>query len=590
MPPALDDTRELLNLATPIVPEIADKQTDENGKEFLFVKGFISLEVTDRTGDVVPPEEFDLISFMARPAVLFNHKFFIDDRGNEVTIGTISSLFVARVAEGDENNFNVVDNKTGEVVTTFPKRKGPNLRVGMKGLFGVIRVSEDRIIDQVERGELNAFSWKGLVKVGFKVNDDGTTSRVLKDIDLFEVSLVNIPANQDSILSLGKSVVGGGEEYSSPLRVHLLRLDKNRFENEGMVKEYLKEHDLSSKRVREDSSAYWVMQHTSAEVETDSLVTMKLCNGVQVIAGPPIDNPIDVVPKEMVPKKLEQDALSHIKSLYGETQQETATMADKKKATKSEDETPAAEDAAAAESTEAPEVAADAPAEDAPAETPAAEAPAEDAPAEDAPAEDAPAEAPAAEESEAEKGINDLASRLSTGVVEGLKPLFTELTNAMKAISSPALTDSPVNPSNPPNPESNNPALDGQKPAELVRTSTQETRVGDPGDPSRKSTETETDTDNGTDPVVRKQVEGGPLPPPTEVQRMWGAMSTLKDGLSEAKEEAKAANAQAATANAKSEALAKSMVPQASREESLEEVEKKADDPNDCFNVWPFLG
>ena len=342
MPPTLDDTREVLNLATPIVPEILAKETDEDGKEFLFVKGFVSLEVTDRTGDVVPPEEFDLKSFMARPAVLFNHKFFIDDRGNEVAIGTINSLFVARVEDGDEENFNVVDDDTNEVVTTFPKRKGPNLSIGMKGLFGVIRVSEDRIIKQVERGELNAFSWKGLVKIGFKVNDDGTTSRVLKDIDLFEISLVNIPANQDSILALGKTI--GAQEYSAPLRVHLLRLDKNRFENEGMVKEYLKEHSLTS------------------EVDTSDLVTMKLCNGVQVIAGPPLD-PVDVsMPKDMVPIKLEHGALKHIQSLYKSPQQETATMARKKATTtKSEDAQPAADEAAAPASTE--ETPAEAPAE-----------------------------------------------------------------------------------------------------------------------------------------------------------------------------------------------------------------------------------
>ena len=64
---------------------------------------------------------------------------------------------------------------------------------------------------------------------------------------------------------------------------------------------------------------------------------------------------------------------------------------------------------------------------------------------------------------------------------------------------------------------------------------------------------------------------------------MWGAMSTLREGLDVAQETAK-------TAKAETAALAKSMVPQDSREESLEEVEKTADHPNSCFDAWPFLG
>ena len=71
--------RMLLALSSPFT---VDKSTETR-----LVKGFMSVELPDRSDELAPAEEFNIASFMAKPTLMYNHKFWYDEMGNSVPIG-----------------------------------------------------------------------------------------------------------------------------------------------------------------------------------------------------------------------------------------------------------------------------------------------------------------------------------------------------------------------------------------------------------------------------------------------------------------------------------------------------------------------
>ena len=55
--------------------QVADAVETTGTGGLLTVKGFASVETIDRGRDLVPAEEFNIQSFMAKPVLMFNHKF-----------------------------------------------------------------------------------------------------------------------------------------------------------------------------------------------------------------------------------------------------------------------------------------------------------------------------------------------------------------------------------------------------------------------------------------------------------------------------------------------------------------------------------
>jgi uncharacterized coiled-coil protein SlyX len=100
-----------------------------------------------------------------------------------VVIRDIDTLEIVRddLPRTDEN---------GKPLFDFPK--------GAKGLFAVAEVQEPEVVIQVKDGRLNSFSWQGALK--------RLPSGAIKSIDLWEISLVNMPANQDAVLRVGKNI------------------------------------------------------------------------------------------------------------------------------------------------------------------------------------------------------------------------------------------------------------------------------------------------------------------------------------------------------------------------------------------------
>jgi HK97 family phage prohead protease len=148
------------------------KALSENEDGSVEIRGFASTAHKDRVGDIIETEAWTkggLENFQSNPIILFNHDY---DR----PIGRATSIEAT---------------KDGLVMNAkISKTAGP-------------------IRDMVKEGILGAFS------VGFRVKDaeymvesDGYK---IKDAELFEVSVVSVPANQAATFSLAKSFESDSE-------------------------------------------------------------------------------------------------------------------------------------------------------------------------------------------------------------------------------------------------------------------------------------------------------------------------------------------------------------------------------------------
>ena len=146
-------------------------EDDDGG---LDIKGSASTSAIDRAGDIIEHDAWTkggLENFKNNPIILFNHNY---DR----PIGRAKELSV------DENGLN---------------------------LTARISKSASDIKDLIKDGVLGAFS------VGFKVKDaeymTETDGYKIKDAELFEVSVVSVPCNQNAVFSVAKSF-DSMEEYN----------------------------------------------------------------------------------------------------------------------------------------------------------------------------------------------------------------------------------------------------------------------------------------------------------------------------------------------------------------------------------------
>jgi HK97 family phage prohead protease len=146
---------------------------DEDGG--LDIKGSASTNSLDRAGDVIESGAWTkggLENFKNNPVILFNHNY---DR---------------------------------------PIGRAKEIGVSENGLELTARISKSagEIKDLIKDGVLGAFS------VGFKVKDaeyvTETDGYTIKDAELFEVSVVSVPCNQNAVFSLAKSF-DSMEEYNS---------------------------------------------------------------------------------------------------------------------------------------------------------------------------------------------------------------------------------------------------------------------------------------------------------------------------------------------------------------------------------------
>lgn len=150
------------------------KSVEPNEDGSVNIKGYASTNDTDRAGDVIMKESWEkggLENFTNNPIILFNHDY-------NKPIGRATSL------ETDEKGLKITAN---------------------------LSKSAGDVTNLVKEGILRAFS------VGFRVKDadymEEGDGYLIKDAELFEVSVVSVPANQSATFSVAKSF-DTQEEYS----------------------------------------------------------------------------------------------------------------------------------------------------------------------------------------------------------------------------------------------------------------------------------------------------------------------------------------------------------------------------------------
>jgi len=168
-------------------------------KDEVVVKGFASLQGTDRDGDNIDPALFDIEAYMKNPTVLWQHNMWKRKNGNEVPIGKTLKMNAVEVApvEGDVSKFNLMDLHTGEFVEEVDVERYL-VKSGDRGLFVHVQITEPDVVEMVHEKLANAFSWKGALR---KSHASGRLS-----IDMWEVSVVNVPGNGRSLFTIAKSI------------------------------------------------------------------------------------------------------------------------------------------------------------------------------------------------------------------------------------------------------------------------------------------------------------------------------------------------------------------------------------------------
>jgi hypothetical protein len=130
---------------------------------YTYIEGVANKAIVDRGNDLIDPKAWDLKNYQKNPVILYNH-----DR----------------------------DKIIGRAVECKPQEDGLYIRC---------RISKSRdamvsyVRDMIEEGMINAFS------VGFSSKDAETTKdgvNTIKSAELYEVSVVSIPMNQDSLFEV----------------------------------------------------------------------------------------------------------------------------------------------------------------------------------------------------------------------------------------------------------------------------------------------------------------------------------------------------------------------------------------------------
>ena len=139
----------------------------DDGDDGVLVRGYASTKDFDRAGDSINPEAWSkggLNNFEKNPIILFNHNY-------DKPIGRATKL---KVTEH-----------------------------GLEMEAKISKSAPDHVAQLVKEGILGAFS------VGFRVKDADyikeTDGLMIKDAELFEVSVVSVPCNQAATFSLSKS-------------------------------------------------------------------------------------------------------------------------------------------------------------------------------------------------------------------------------------------------------------------------------------------------------------------------------------------------------------------------------------------------
>jgi hypothetical protein len=310
----LDSKKNFMVMKSTIKITIGDKKYPKLN----VVKGFISLDTPDRSNDLARPWSFNLDRFKANPVVMYNHMFWKTADGNSVPVGKNLDLYVAKVVDiFSDTEWGIQDVISNDITDTIAKDRSPDLKVGDTGLWAVTEITVDEVWKQIEDGTLNAFSWRGLgqeEEVNICNEYSCNTVNELYNIDLLEYSVVTVPDHPGAMLSIAKDLFTS-EEVSF---VQSLHFNKSKFDTKEKCIAWAKQKKYKDKDIYENETSYIFVQKEFDVFDENSLSSIKLEDGVEIISGrftkeiidkksPRIDKELVELLKACKPKKITKE-------------------------------------------------------------------------------------------------------------------------------------------------------------------------------------------------------------------------------------------------------------------------------------------
>ncbi len=263
------------------------------------VKGFASVSQIDREREIVPdPREFDVASFMATPTLLMDHKFVLDEFGNQSAAGVVRKAVPAVVKSISDDLVEVYSLDGDTLVDTLDLRISPTLKVGDRGLFVEAEVRHPVTIQKVLSGEMGGFSWRGYTRMKSKtVCSDGGPCTTLRDIDLVEISVVHHPCQRQSTLMIAKTVDGEvqlSQEDINKVRFYGVRFPKIHYPSSRTVEAYLSAKNLEYASIEEDDTFYLAVTAPKCGFDCSKSIAISM-GGVEFISAPEKDKEDDIL-------------------------------------------------------------------------------------------------------------------------------------------------------------------------------------------------------------------------------------------------------------------------------------------------------
>src|SRR3990167_4227614 len=274
----------------------------EGGIESLFIEGYASTSDADRAGDVVPASVWamGMKNYLKNPVILAYHDH---------------SEPVGRMTEN---------------------------RVDGMGLWIKARVSAaaEKVFNLVKDSVLTGFS------VSFRVLDAEYNSAaeifVIKELELLEISLVSVPANQNTLFSLSKSF-DNDEDYKS---------FKMSFQKDALPKESSKSIDSPNKeeiemtpeqleqllkdtaiKAAEETARLLADQKAKADAETEAKLAEEKALNDKIAAGIKVgESGAEKLLKDLEKRLADQDAVQKSKMQFSNASSDELAYADREKA------------------------------------------------------------------------------------------------------------------------------------------------------------------------------------------------------------------------------------------------------------------
>jgi hypothetical protein len=220
--------------------------------------------------------------------LFFNHKYWKTAEGNEITIGGVTSASVAKTVNHTDEAWKVVT-EDGEELGTISKAKTPDLAHGSRGLWVEAEVDVDEVWEMVEKGKLNTFSWRGVVKM-VEALIGNIKKTIANEIDLWEVSLVFVPDQFAAMFEVAKGLEWGsdiiqlkeadGDVYLPVQRIHF----SEEFFTEESALEWLEKNGLNSTELTSAEGELVSVQHDASSF-TEPVFSVYVQAGITAFVG-----------------------------------------------------------------------------------------------------------------------------------------------------------------------------------------------------------------------------------------------------------------------------------------------------------------